>query len=55
VSTDLDQASGKNGERRDAYTALVGEPEGKNPFEELGIDRRIILKWIYKTWNGEWD
>ena len=55
MSTDWDQASGRNGERTDAYTALVGKPEGKSHLEDLGIDGRIILKWIYKTWNGELD
>jgi len=50
----LDQASGRNGERRDAYTALVGKPEGKSHLEDLGMDGRI-LKWIYKTWNVEMD
>jgi hypothetical protein len=55
VSTDLDQARGRNGERRDAYKALVGKPEGKSHLEDLGIDGRIILKWLYKTWNGQLD
>jgi hypothetical protein len=22
-------------------------------FENLGVERRIILKWIFKKWNGE--
>jgi uncharacterized protein (UPF0128 family) len=55
VSTDLDQASGRNGERRDAYMVLVGKPEGKSHLEDLRIDGRIILKCIYKKWNGESD
>jgi hypothetical protein len=25
---------------------LVGKPERKNPFEDLGVDSRIILEWI---------
>jgi hypothetical protein len=34
---------------------LVGRPEGKNYLEDLGIDGRIILKWIFKKWNGSMD
>jgi hypothetical protein len=44
VSTDLDEASGRNGERRDAHTALVGKPERKSQLEDLGINGWIILK-----------
>jgi hypothetical protein len=25
----------------------------RDHFEDIGIDRRIILKWIFKTWNGD--
>jgi hypothetical protein len=32
------------GERRDVYRFLVGEPEGKRPLGDAGIDRRIILR-----------
>jgi hypothetical protein len=23
-------------------------------FEDIGVDRRVILKWIFKNWNGAW-
>jgi hypothetical protein len=40
------------GERRGAYRAFVGKPEGKNHLEDLGIDGRIILKWIFERLDG---
>jgi len=30
--------------RRGVYRVLVGKPEGKDHFEDLGVDGRIILK-----------
>jgi len=43
------------GERRDAYRVLVGKPEEREHSEDRGVDGRIILKWIYKTWDGGMD
>jgi len=34
------------------YRALVGKPEGKRPYP--GTDGRIILRWIFKKWEGLW-
>jgi hypothetical protein len=28
----------------------VGNPEGKRPLGNPGIDERIILKWIFRKW-----
>ena len=36
------------GERRRAYSVLVGKPEGKRLLVRLGIDGRIVLKWIFR-------
>jgi hypothetical protein len=30
-----------------------GDMRKKNHFEVLGVDGRIILKCIFKTWDGE--
>jgi hypothetical protein len=35
------------GDRRGVYRVLVGRPEGKSHLEDLGVDGKIILKWIF--------
>ena len=39
------------GESRCVYRVLVGKPEGKSHLEDPGIDGRIILRWICRTWG----
>jgi hypothetical protein len=35
--------------RRDMHIGgLVGKPEEKSPLEDLGVDGKIVLKWILK-------
>jgi len=36
-----------NGEMRNSYKILVGKPERKDYFEELGVDGKIILEWVF--------
>jgi hypothetical protein len=45
------------GRMRNAYTILVGKPEGRDHSEDLGVDEKIILEWIVgknggKKWTG---
>jgi hypothetical protein len=35
-------------EKKNGYGILVREPEGKNSYEELNVDGRIILKFTLK-------
>jgi len=39
------------GERRGVYRVLIGKPKGKNHLGDPGVDRRIIVRWIFKKWD----
>jgi len=41
------------GDKRVAHGVLVGNLRGRDHLEDLGADGRIILKLIFKKWNGE--
>jgi hypothetical protein len=38
-----------NGERIGPYPTLVGIPGGRENFEDLDVDGKVILIWIFKT------
>jgi len=38
-------------ERRGVYRVLMRRPEGKNNYGDPGVDRKIILSWIFKKWD----
>jgi hypothetical protein len=43
------------GERIGAYRVLVRRPDGNRPLEDLVQDGTIILKWIFRNWDGSMD
>jgi len=38
-------------EERGVYKFLVGKPEGKRHWGDLGVDGWIILGWISRRWD----
>jgi len=41
-------------ERREIQTGVLwGSVKERVIFEDVGVDRRIILKWIFKRWEAE--
>jgi hypothetical protein len=40
------------GERRGAYRVLVGKPEVKRQLGSSGVDGRVILRRIFRKWDG---
>jgi hypothetical protein len=40
------------GEVRGVHRVLVGKPEGKSHWGDPDVDGRIILRWIFRKWEG---
>ena len=39
-------------EVRGVHKVLVGKPEGKNHWGDQDVDGRVILRWIFRKWEG---
>ena len=39
-------------EGRGVHKVLVGKPEGKRPLGRRDVGGRIILRWIFRKWEG---
>jgi len=51
----MDGACGTYG-RQERYInrVVVGDLREGDHLEDLGVDGRIILKWIFEKWDGAW-
>jgi hypothetical protein len=43
------------GEWGGAFRVLVGSPKERGQLEDPGLNGRIILKWIFRNWDGGMD
>ena len=51
----MGRAYSANGEERGVYRVLVGNLRERDHWGDPGVDRRIILGWIFRKWNvGVW-
>ena len=41
------------GEGRGVYRVLMGKPEGKSNLGDPGVDGRIIIRRIFRKWEGD--
>ena len=55
LRNEMGWACGALGEERGAYRVLVGKPEGRDRWGNLGVDGWIILGWMSRRWDvGMW-
>jgi hypothetical protein len=48
----MGKACGMHGRDEKYLQNLVRKLKGRDHLRDLGVDRRIILKWILMTWGG---
>jgi hypothetical protein len=49
---EMGEACDMHGRDANAYRILVGSPEGNYQLEDIGVDWRILLKWLFNKRYG---
>jgi hypothetical protein len=52
-SNQMGEASGMNGRQKTCIQGWWGDMRERDHLEDLGADGKIMLKWIFKKWDGE--
>ena len=42
----------RKGDERGVHSVVVGKPDGRRPRGDPDVDGRIILRWIFRKWEG---
>jgi hypothetical protein len=42
-------------EKRGVYSVLVRKQREIDHLEDTGVDGKIVLRWIFKNWDGDMD
>jgi hypothetical protein len=54
IEIEIGRACGMHSGRDRCVQSFVGRPEGENHLKSIELDRRIILKWIFKKYDWTW-
>ena len=50
----MGRACSTYGRQERCIQGLIGNSEGIDHLENIGVDGRIILKWIFMKWHNAW-
>jgi len=52
IKDEMGEGCDMHGRDANAYRILMGSPEENYQLEDIGVDRRILLKWLFNKRYG---